>query len=1648
MSILYDKENYLFFSLLMTHAPLQTTLQKMNEASLHHDKKKRQEVVQHLRSEEIKNILTADNFDANAKKVLEALLEYFFGRIKTNTQARNKFWDIEIASFFDPLKYEENLRLLEACVVMLPEEIETEEVLLQPLTVDITTIFTSRETIDALLAELKVNLPGSSKKELLRYLLNLLPREHNTALWPQFYNSVEKTEKNAAVYEVYEKLWLVTIKQQIKLDSSPFGNQEKLYDAVLLDPRITVEKNKTHSEVRAIYDAMDDVVLEDEASLLQILERDGEEYVVVAWTNAEFRRKLDDPETIQSKELLQDLFATFVPQSWSYVVNSDSDFLKTRNISIKTLKMLLKALPVWLMTFTSRGNGENIMLQINVDLDRSGDASQEIATLRRKKRIEKYIALYPQKYTEDDLDIRIDCSNKEWIQVLLHDVHEVVPHHSEEKITSVVWFLLVYGWREFNINDIRNYSESRDFKLNLPERVSGTDIKELLPILVALGLYTTGDYSTQWGPDIHYSIRQVNERDMIHAAFSEYVSETISDRIVLPIFGSPALMSGHSRSTFESLKDDEKKNIAGQFVDALIAKQAYCFLEEYCIWLFYGISAKDYSDICLYLRNNNYVTYYGSRKQLQLLRHPQNDAEIEVPDWLVFRALLLDTHDIVSQLLPAPSGSTNDFYHMRTTVSNMLNMLLFDRNKLTRLDLEIDFLDILSRSIQPYACYIDALLAIESLGIARVNIKKPSQGLWVWTIRVNQPLYEKDPSTNKAANNLDTAQGLRARYGRLWWASLKALLKDQIVTIELIPPYSGQSWREMMEKLAADGFAKDVATKLLKQGWSSSPHENNDTPTPVVWLPTPQQYVDDYLSWDGTMFLTADILAQNTQSLILDAMDIVRATDDRDYDFYSVVDENDQRQVVKISHKDMSTFSQKYQTLVFTQLSSRQEVLQFLLTDTENWWKETVDSNLIDTAILQHLTHCVASLTELLAVIVSQNWLEQVHEDLLRKRLLQLMKDWFVRHPQAVPAWRPEKREDLYVLTVSWNIKATKAVTQPAAASEERIASLASAAPVVTDSVIENTVTMPAWLESRTVKDKAYRQSWLNASGIPEKAKQSFVVWLDMLTSTEVLLKQKNEKPKTEYDIFLVFEEGATHAVYHDNSNAVVIIDDTTPLYYTLWLSDTLTATKDAALLTQKRKRLIEEKQQLDTVANTEAVVPSILLLWAAFAQLRRAEKAKKVWFLSRTLAIHLEPKAKSPFYTFLNAVDTDNGFAMKELLLAFLPTGRQLCLEMLKILLQRATKNKIDSLEQSLEPLLKNKEMRTLWQEAKGLAVVAHETNALQEVELSTWTEWTDPEIRWEAVEAVGESFDKLLGMTSEHVKLLHTLWITTYELLWSVDWTVLANHFPNVRAATMRPAQALIVGKEQQLRDLQVFAIREWCKTHIASQEAQKTLAKLQQCCQEQLNTTESVTARQIIVWFIAQELNLRDDDPLLLTVWASLDDDTLRFSKAFMETGKTPRLAMQVNKILLSHIDTLTKGNETNKPILTRKVRPEHKPLDAEYVLWSEDEAEEVVDIQNAPLVIPQISPVVVAPPSAIEELLVTERVDLSQASDQEIINYLGLRIPESSEDPIWVMDLRNEVKGTRLDLQKFMAFIKQLCTISPNAANSNNPFIRLK
>jgi hypothetical protein len=104
------------------------------------------------------------------------------------------------------LKYEYNLCLLEECIKLLPDEVDAEEVKLAALTVDLATIFQNKETIDALLAELKVNLPGSSKKELLRYLLNLLPREHNTPFGLQSYNSVEKTEKNAAVYEVYEKL--------------------------------------------------------------------------------------------------------------------------------------------------------------------------------------------------------------------------------------------------------------------------------------------------------------------------------------------------------------------------------------------------------------------------------------------------------------------------------------------------------------------------------------------------------------------------------------------------------------------------------------------------------------------------------------------------------------------------------------------------------------------------------------------------------------------------------------------------------------------------------------------------------------------------------------------------------------------------------------------------------------------------------------------------------------------------------------------------------------------------------------------------------------------------------------------------------------------------------------------------------------------------------------------------------------------------------------------------------------------------------------------------------------------------------------------------------------------------------------------------
>ena len=115
--------------------------------------------------------------------------------------------------------------------------------------------------------------------------------------------------------------------------------------------------------------------------------------------------------------------------------------------------------------------------------------------------------------------------------------------------------------------------------------------------------------------------------------------------------------------------------------------------------------------------------------------------------------------------------------------------------------------------------------------------------------------------------------------------------------------------------------------------------------------------------------------------------------------------------------------------------------------------------------------------------------------------------------------------------------------------------------------------------------------------------------------------------------------------------------------------------------------------------------------------------------------------------------------------------------------------------------------------------------------------------------------------------------------------------------------------------------------------------------------------------------------------------------------MESGNTTRPAMQVNKILLSHIDTLI-----NEEVLVRKLRPDNKLLDATYVLWSEDEAGEVVGSQNIPLVMSQVPPVAVVPPPVIEELIVTERVDLSQASDPDIIAYLSLRIPESSEDPI--------------------------------------------
>jgi hypothetical protein len=49
---------------------------------------------------------------------------------------------------------------------------------------------------------------------------------------------------------------------------------------------------------------------------------------------------------------------------------------------------------------------------------------------------------------------------------------------------------------------------------------------------------------------------------------------------------------------------------------------------------------------------------------------------------------------------------------------------------------------------------------------------------------------------------------------------------------------------------------------------------------------------------------------------------------------------------------------------------------------------------------------------------------------------------------------------------------------------------------------------------------------------MPEKAKQSFLTGLDILTSNEVLLKGKDEKPKTEYDIFLTFEGEEPQAFY------------------------------------------------------------------------------------------------------------------------------------------------------------------------------------------------------------------------------------------------------------------------------------------------------------------------------------------------------------------------------------------------------------------------------------------------------------------------------------------------------------------------------------
>jgi hypothetical protein len=91
MSILYAKENYLSFFLLMVHTPLQTTLEKMHEANLHHDKKKRQEVVQHLRGKDIKNALTANDFEVEKKQALEEILEAIFDVLNKDNKLKESF---------------------------------------------------------------------------------------------------------------------------------------------------------------------------------------------------------------------------------------------------------------------------------------------------------------------------------------------------------------------------------------------------------------------------------------------------------------------------------------------------------------------------------------------------------------------------------------------------------------------------------------------------------------------------------------------------------------------------------------------------------------------------------------------------------------------------------------------------------------------------------------------------------------------------------------------------------------------------------------------------------------------------------------------------------------------------------------------------------------------------------------------------------------------------------------------------------------------------------------------------------------------------------------------------------------------------------------------------------------------------------------------------------------------------------------------------------------------------------------------------------------------------------------------------------------------------------------------------------------------